>query len=355
MFFFFFLIIFRNKYPNGKKGVFWILFLGASLFEMMFYNGRLLLLILSLVVFSSYQTDMTRMIRTHIKAILTGVIFVVLCSLVGILEVQGVAKALDNVTGFLFRPNNVRYNLGFTHFNVVPIDILFIYLYVVILKRDNYKRSWDLIAFSINYGVYLLCGSRSCIVLLIMAIILRNIIRNHPSWFLKTGVPASVVFLVGILFFSFILPASDAFYHPLVQRINLLLSARLTLIRKILQMYPLNLWGYGEVTFDNSATEYLALDNGYVTLLVTRGIIIGLLFLILIVSMILHAKRMNNAYELLFMIIVIIGNVIDNSLLHYISFPMYIMVFNEFVGDQERKAVFRKIKNIGSVSNECIG
>ena len=108
--FFFFLVIYRNKYPKGKRGLFWILFLCVTVFEMLFFDGRLLLLILSLVVISSYHTDMSRMIQTHIKALLTGVILVATCSILGILDVQGVEKELDNVTGFLFRPNNIRYN-----------------------------------------------------------------------------------------------------------------------------------------------------------------------------------------------------------------------------------------------------
>jgi len=238
------------------------------------------------------------------------------------------------------------YNLGFTHFNIIPIAMLFIYLYIVMLKGKQFKKSWDLIALAVNYGIYLLCGSRSCIVLIILAVVLRNICSRYPKQFLKVGVIASIIVLIGILAFSIILPASNAFYHPLAQKVNLLLSARLTLTRKILHMFPLNMWGYGEITFDNTATEYLALDNGYITLLVTRGVIIGCLFLSLIVSMIINAKKKNNVHELLFIIIMILGNVIDNSLLHYVTFPVFIMAFNEFVGDGENETTSKRIRRV---------
>jgi len=330
--YFFFLTIYKNKYPKRKKGAAWLLFVSVSTFEMLFYDGKLLLLILCLIVISSYRSDMLRVIKTHISALLIGVIFVSVCSLVGILDIQGNAKDFDNVTGFLLRPNNIRYNLGFTHFNIIPIAVLYIYLYIVILKRERFKKSWDLIALIVNYGVYLLCGSRSCIMLLFLAVFLRNLIRYFPRIFLKIGIPLSIVLLIGILCFSIILPASELFYHPITQMINILMTARLSLIRRIMELYPLNLWGYGEITFDNTSGEYLALDNGYITLFVTRGIIIGVLFLIIIIYMIINAKKNENAYQLFFILIMLIGNIIDNSLLHYASFPLFIMAFNGFIG-----------------------
>lgn len=330
MVYFFVLIVYKNIYPKGNKGLFWFLLFAAILYEMIFYNGKLLLLIMLLVIVGSYRIDVNNMIKNHVLALWSGIVVIVICSIVGILEVQGNAKAFDNVTGFLFRPNNIRYNLGFTHFNIIPIASLFTYLYIVIIKKDKFKIVWDLEAIIINFGIYLLCGSRSCIILLILAVVLRNCFKKLQKQCIKLVVPFSLILLMVILGFSIFLPASNYFNHPLVQRLNILLSARLTLIRKILQLYPLNFWGYGEITFNNTSTEYLALDNGYITLLVTRGIFISILFLLMIVSMMLYSKRSKKIYISLFMIIMILGNTIDNSLLHYVTFPIYIMLFNEF-------------------------
>ena len=48
--------------------------------------------------------------------------------------------------------------------------------------------------------------------------------------------------------------------------------------------------------------------------------------------MIINAKKNENAYQLFFILIMLIGNIIDNSLLHYASFPLFIMAFNGFIG-----------------------
>lgn len=339
--FFFFVIMYKGKYPQGKKGMFWMLFFIVTIIEMLLFDGRLLLLILSVVVIGSYRFNMVRIVRVHIVSLLTSIIFVVGCSLLGILDVQGVEKAFDNLTGFLFRLNNTRYTLGFTHCNILPIALVFVYLYVVLLKREKYKRYYDLIALAVNFGVYLLCGSRSCIVLIIVAIILRNICNAEPNLFLKMGTPLAICLLLCVLLFTIVLPISDAFNTPIVQKMDHLLTARLTLMRKIMTLYPFKLWGYGELNFDDSV-EYIALDNGYITLFVTRGIIIGFIFMTILIALLLRAKKKNNPYELLFLIILILGNLIDNSLLHYVTFPMYIMAFNDFIGDAKKNA-FAKI------------
>lgn len=79
------------------------------------------------------------------------------------------------------------------------------------------------------------------------------------------------------------------------------------------------------------------LDNGYIALFVKRGIIIGIIFIVFLIMMIWNAKRNSDAYLLLFISIMIIGNIIDNSILHYITFPIYILSFNGLLSANVQK------------------
>lgn len=118
--------------------------------------------------------------------------------------------------------------------------------------------------------------------------------------------------------------------------IDRIFTARITIIRNVLSKYPITLWGYGDIVTDNSA-EYLVLDNGYIALFVKRGIIIGIIFIVFLIMMIWNAKRNSDAYLLLFISIMIIGNIIDNSILHYITFPIYILSFNGLLSANVQK------------------
>lgn len=334
--FFGILIFKKGKYPYNRKGFFWIVFSFISLVEMAFFNGKLLLIIMFLLVISSYKVEMNALIRNHVSALVVGVIIVVLSSFIGILDTLGVYKQFDNVTGFLFKQNNIRYAFGFINSNIIPITGLYLYLYVILIKRDSYKFFYDIVAVLLNYIIFLYCGSRVCILLVLLTAILRWGIVFSRRWFVRLLVPADLIILIGCLFFSLLLPISSFYSTPIVTVIDRIFTARITIIRNVLSKYPITLWGYGDIVTDNSA-EYLVLDNGYIALFVKRGIIIGIIFIVFLIMMIWNAKRNSDAYLLLFISIMIIGNIIDNSILHYITFPIYILSFNGLLSANVQK------------------
>lgn len=188
----------------------------------------------------------------------------------------------------------------------------------------------------LNYIIFLYCGSRVCILLVLLTAILRWGIVFCRRWFVRLLVPADLIILIGCLFFSLLLPISSFYSTPIVTVIDRIFTARITIIRNVLSKYPITLWGYGDIVTDNSA-EYLVLDNGYIALFVKRGIIIGIIFIVFLIMMIWNAKRNSDAYLLLFISIMIIGNIIDNSILHYITFPIYILSFNGLLSANVQK------------------
>ena len=321
------LIIWKGKYPYNKRGLFWLCFLIIAIIEMLFFNGKLLLIILFVLVIASYKTNVNYLINIHIKALIFGMIIVSFSSWLGILDILGVYKQFDNISGFLFKQSNIRYAFGFINSNIIPITFLYLYLYTVLIKKDNYKWYMDVFAVIVNYLVYLLCGSRVCILLLLFAVILRILIQIDKKRFLSFSAPMAVALLVSCIMFSLILPSSPLYATSFIAIIDKFLTARITIMRNVLAKFPITLFGYGEVSIDNSV-EYLVMDNGYIALFVMRGLIIGMIFMTFILIMINISKKKKDPYLMTFIIIMILANIVDNSILHYITFPIYIMSFN---------------------------
>ena len=321
------LIIWKGKYPYNKRGLFWLCFLIIAIIEMLFFNGKLLLIILFVLVIASYKTNVNYLINIHIKALIFGMLIVSFSSWLGILDILGVYKQFDNISGFLFKQSNIRYAFGFINSNIIPITFLYLYLYTVLIKKDNYKWYMDVFAVIVNYLVYLLCGSRVCILLLLFAVILRILIQIDKKRFLSFSAPMAVALLVSCIMFSLILPSSPLYATSFIAIIDKFLTARITIMRNVLAKFPITLFGYGEVSIDNSV-EYLVMDNGYIALFVMRGLIIGMIFMTFILIMINISKKKKDPYLMMFIIIMILANIVDNSILHYITFPIYIMSFN---------------------------
>lgn len=329
------LIICKRKYPYNKKGLFWLYFTIIAITETLFFNGKLLLIILVFLVIASYKSNMSSLLKIHMKALILGIIVVTFSSLIGVLDIRGVYKQFDNLSGFLLKKSNIRYAVGFINSNIIPITFLYLYLYTILVKKDNYKWYYDFCAIITNYIIFLLCGSRVCILLLFFAVFLRNLIMIDKKRFISIFTPIAVFLLICCLVFSLILPSSSLYTTSLVNIIDKFLTARITIMRNVLARFPIVLFGYGEVTIDNSV-EYLVMDNGYIALFVMRGLIIGIIFMIFLFMMIYTSKKSKDPYLLMFIIIMILANVVDNSILHYITFPIYILFFNNMKARKDR-------------------
>lgn len=337
LFYFFVLVIRKSKYPFNKKGLFWIIFLVVAFSEMILFNGKILLILLILVVFSSYENNINKIIKIHISALFLGLILVFLSSLIGILDPLGVFKQFDNVTGFLFKQSNIRYAFGFINSNIIPITSMYIYIYLLLLKKNNWYLYQDFIVIIINYIIYLYFGSRVCIILTLLAVVLRILVKINNKRALNILFPTSLAMLAFSIVCSLIFPVSSFYSSPIVRVIDNFLTARIFIMRNILYKFPINLFGYGEITIDPTV-EYLVMDNGYISLFVTRGWIIGFIFTMLIIMLIINSKRNSEPYLLIFIVIVILANLVDNSILHYITFPIYIILFNQKY--KKRKIVY---------------
>lgn len=325
----FFMILFTQKYPVSKKGLFGILFMLVALIEMLFYNGKLLVILLALLIIGSRGIDVNKLLKVHLISILFSSSLVILLCLAGILDKGASVKEYGNLAGFLFKSDNVTNSYGFLASNILPITILFTYLYIVILYKEKFKKSWDVFYILIIFFVYFLFGSRNAVVLGLFSVLLRNFISNRPEKYIKFFVPLVKLIFFFSLFISIIFPYLPVSFFRYYDFVDKLMTARLSIVRNAISYYPITLWGYGDLyAVDNDA--YLTLDNGYASIFIERGAIIAIVFLFIIWYMLKKAEETKNVYILLFLSVWIIGNIIDATLIHYLTFPIYIIAYNSY-------------------------
>ena len=87
--------------------------------------------------------------------------------------------------------------------------------------------------------------------------------------------------------------------------------------------------GYGDTFVSiRDKNDYLVLDNGYIYLFVTRGIVLGALVLLVWWCLIDIAGKQKDVYLLLAVLMILVENCIDSSFLLYKAFPMYCVFVN---------------------------
>lgn len=328
-----FLIILKGKLPINKSGYLWLIFLGIAVIEML-YDKKIFVLILIFTVLASYKVNIRRIIKVHIEAIISGLLFVIFSCVIGIISDRAVEKELDNFSGFLGRTTNVRYAFGFTNSNIVPIALLFLYLYFVIYNEKKHRVYYDIVFLILAFIAYMLCGSRVCVLLSLLAVFLRMMLSKDSERFIKIGSVFCTISLPTFIAGTIIISSTQIYYHPIVRKLDVLLTARITIMRNVITLFPLRLFGYGDIpkTVDN---KLLYLDNGYLSILITLGIVTGIMFFAILILIVKQATKQKNPYIILFLIILLLDNIIDSSILHHYSFPIFIISFNQAVRSYE--------------------
>ena len=195
--------------------------------------------------------------------------------------------------------------------------------------RQRFKRKYDLIILFLNFISYYFCASRAVCLSIILAVILHQLILSWPSFIKLFIAPFTSCLLLIFLTFSVFIPSYLDLNHGWLAKLDLLLSFRITIMKRALRLYPLTFGGYGDM-FQNihDPSNYLVLDNGYISLFVERGIIMGLFIIAAILLLIYKANKTHDLYLLLYLFVFVVANCIDASFLLYKSLPIYCILIN---------------------------
>lgn len=327
--YFSFIIVLRNRYLLNKSMRLTVILAVTAIINMLLFHGKILVLILILIMIASYGCSMTVMLKTHIGAIIIGYLFVIVSTLAGILEDKISIKILNNLDRFFLPSAGVRHTMGFLVPNEIPIALLFIYLMLILLMDNCFKKKYHIPFLIINCIVYYFFASRTVCLLVFLIAIIHCFAMRKETKFLQLGALASKGAMLLFLIASVIFPAIVNVENKFIERLNVLFTARISIMQKALERYPLTLGGYGDKFVSiRDINDYLVLDNGYIYLFVTRGIILGILILLVWWGLINIAKKQKNIYMMLVVLIILIENCIDSSFLLYKAFPMYCIFIN---------------------------
>lgn len=327
--FFSFIILVRRKYLCKRTTMFFFLFISYAVINMILFNGKILMVLMGLIILASYKCPIDKLIKTHLFAVLSGYTFVVCSTVFGVVEDIAYAKVIKNLETFFLPHDSVRHTMGFLVANQIPIAILFVYLYVILIKKDNYKFKYNIFFILANVVAYYLFSSRAVCMIIFATMFMHYFAIKYKVLFIKIGSLLGYSLLIVLTTVSVVVPMFLNLNNKFVNKLDIMLTFRITIIKRALSLYPLKLGGYGDAFKSNhDLSNFLVLDNGYISLFVQRGIIFGVLIIIAYIMLIKIAKKNKDSSVLLVGLVVILYNSIDSSFILYQTLPLYCYLVN---------------------------
>lgn len=241
------------------------------------------ILITFLFIITVVEIDFEKIIRIDIFLKISILVFIIVLYKLNII---GTTIIMDS--------GRIRNSLGFLHPNtlgIIVLDILAEYVYL------RFKRISVIEYVGIIFIVYVLniiASPRSSIVAMMSILILVLLLRFR--W-----VPRKIFITIPVVFFSisYFLVVNYAPTRQLFEKLNILLSGRLFYINKLLTTYKFKLFGQSipEITSsfsDRYGIKQLYLDNGYLDIVLTFGIIVAILALIYLTFLLIRSVEVNN-------------------------------------------------------------
>lgn len=207
-----------------------------------------------------------------------------------------------------------RYGLGYTHPNQLAESIGMVLIVAMILSFQNKKYVFGKATFFgvMDVFLYILTSSRTA-VLCISAFLALEILGQFPKSLkkmkkvLKKGY---FKFITIILLIALVIPyffrSSTGLLRTILYELDRLFSSRITFAAAVLGNYKVTLFG-GTTDFSLLHNLYgaYAVDNGYINLLYSYGIIFFVIYIIMIIF--IMKKLIENQYYMISYAILIIS------------------------------------------------
>ena len=310
----------------------------AALLNTFFFGGgtSLLFITVILISFRLIKIDSEKMFKATIKVLLASNLFIITLSCIGILEDIVRTRYVGMEIGGFFEGNYNRHTLGFLASNQIPLTLLIIYIMLIGYKKDKVPFAVNAIFLAVNAIFFKIFGSRIAYILLSLAILMYIIVnhvikvRNKKHKVITKKNP----FYWAIYPICFCVSIGTALIYDLESEkwryINNIFMDRLRMSHTAINQYGISLFGKGlEVSRYMTGIENGTIDNGYVSLLLQRGIIICIIIMILWCRMTYLAEKNNNMYLLIGLVIIAILNLIDAHLSSYKVIPFFCVLLDE--------------------------
>ena len=249
--------------------------------------------------------------------------------MIGIVKSQVDNRYIGAYMGSFFNRAYIRHSLGFLVHNQVPLAFMIVYMLFICIRRQKISFWENLLVFLINLFLFDYCGSRITFIIVLLTLFMYYYVKlfertfhrplQFPRWSSMVFLVFAAISIIGCYCYN---THSDLFL-----KLDLWFNNRLSMGHAALDYYGLSVLGSGA----KAATyEYLAnntVDNGYVAILIQRGIIIMPLIIVMWTTIISHSIRVN-PYITLVLILLAVENVINAHLTSFKLIPLACILLN---------------------------
>ena len=315
------------------------IFIIAIVINMLIFNGGAGLLLVGIIVVAIHcsKKDVEKLVKMTLAVMwMSSLVTVGLC-FIGILEDRSAVRYVGSSLISFYDGSLMRHTYGFLVANQVPLLLFVKYIYLIVYKREKMSFYEHLIIFGANFGFLFIFGSRNTFIIILIMMITYFVARkvsdtrkkrkNHKKHaILCLSYPAC--FIISIIA---TIKYDAAVYSWRV--INNLLMNRIIMSQTAVKTFGISLFGSGNVVYENLIVEGIAsstLDNGYINLLIKRGIIITIIFIAAWSWLTYRAEKEKNFFLVFCLVALAVSNLIDAHLTSYKMIPLFVLMLDKY-------------------------
>lgn len=316
-----------NLWLNKKRTVyFWGILLLSGLNMLLVEGGSgFIEIIIVVLCFTLNKTKVSHIFKCCINTLFIGHLFIIFLSHVGVLKDEISSRYFGNYMGSFFAGEYVRHQMGFLASNQVPLTLMIVYFMLIAYKQKEVKICEHIMFLIVNFWCFFNFGARVSFILIIATLfgyefisfmnkVSGKYLRIHIMWL------AYIVCAVVSVFSACMYNVSS---HIWVIA-NEIFYNRIKWSHAAIERYGVSLIGYGlnagEAT---GAYGENLIDNGYVLLLIQKGVLIGIFVIAFWCLLAYKAEKKNNSYMVLSLVMVAVASLIDSHLVSYKMIPFY--------------------------------
>ena len=299
-----------------------------SLINMIVFNGGTAIVEIAIIIgcFAMIRDNLKDIFKWSIYNLTVGHIIIMLLSFVGILEDHITTRWVGSYMGSFFGGEYIRHQMGFLASNQIPLTLMIVYIMFIAYKIEKITIKEQLLFLILNMCCFISFGARVSFLLIIGAFFVYCILRISdkffPNWTIKTN-------FIWILYpFCMMISVILGYFYNSGSNLWLLLNDifynRIRWAHAGLKHYGLSILGYGLKAGQATGTNGENLvDNGYVLILLQRGIILTIMVIVMWSYLTYIAEKNRDKYMVLSLILIAVASLIDNHLISYKMIPFY--------------------------------
>ena len=299
-----------------------------SLINMIVFNGGTGIVEIAIIIgcFAMIRDNLKDIFKWSIYNLTVGHIIIMLLSFVGILEDHITTRWVGSYMGSFFGGEYIRHQMGFLASNQIPLTLMIVDIMFIAYKKEKITIKEQLLFLILNMCCFISFGARVSFLLIIGAFFVYCILRISdkffPNWTIKTN-------FIWILYpFCMMISVILGYFYNSGSNLWLLLNDifynRIRWAHAGLKHYGLSILGYGLKAGQATGTNGENLvDNGYVLILLQRGIILTIMVIVMWSYLTYIAEKNRDKYMVLSLILIAVASLIDNHLISYKMIPFY--------------------------------